>query len=237
MSSGTLSHKQIFNEQIVPLLSTVLERFSDVSLTIIGYFEVQGLLARYADRISVYPFSDYQTYLDVLQSASIALVPLEVHPTTHAKSAIKWMEASLCGVVSICSPVRAYTDVINHGKNGLIAETREQWLDAIERLLADADVHASMRDRFTDARHLFGSQRADSVWSRWLPSASSELPDRRPRQKVLVINVFFAPRRALAVPPAWLRTMSMTCSMIPMWITTSLCSARIMTIGNPIHLS
>ena len=195
VSSGTLSHKQIFNDQIVPLLSTVLERFSDVSLTIIGYFEVQGLLARYADRISVYPFSDYQTYLDVLQSASIALVPLEVHPTTHAKSAIKWMEASLCGVVSICSPVRAYTDVINHGKNGLIAETREQWLDAIERLLADADVYASMRDQaFTDARHLFGSQRADAVWSRWLPSASSELPDRRPRQKVLVINVFFAPQ-------------------------------------------
>ena len=147
------------------------------------------------------------------------------------------MEASLCGVVSICSPVRAYTDVISHGKNGLIAETREQWLDAIERLLADADVYASMRDQASLMPVICSGPNV-----RMLSGRAGFPVRRRSCQTVVHVrrslsSMSFLPRRALAVPPARLRTMSMTCSMIPMWITTSLCCARIMTIGNPIHLS
>lgn len=195
VSSGTLSHKQIFNELIVPVLETVLQSNPQVSLTIIGHFDRPSLIARYSDQLSILPFSDYVDYLKVLESASIALVPLEIHPTTHAKSAIKWMEASLCGVVSVCSPVRAYTDVVQHGHNGLIAETSDQWLHAIERLLGDSALYASLQHQaFEDARRMFAQSTADALWSQWvLPEQDLALPVRS-REKILVINVFFAPQ-------------------------------------------
>ncbi|MGB1775417.1 MAG: glycosyltransferase [Synechococcus sp.] len=195
VSSGTLSHKQIFNELIVPVLETILQNHPQVSLTIIGHFERPSLIARYSDQLSILPFSDYADYLKVLESASIALVPLEIHPTTQAKSAIKWMEASLCGVVSICSPVRAYTDVVQDGHNGLIAETADQWLQAIERLIGDSELYSSLQcQAFDDARRMFSQSTADALWSQWVSPGQSQASPVRRREKILVINVFFAPQ-------------------------------------------
>lgn len=195
VSSGTLSHKQIFHELIIPVLETILGKHPTVTLTIIGHFDRPSLIAKYSGRISILPFSDYSEYLGVLESASIALVPLEVHPTTHAKSAIKWMEASLCGVVSICSPVHAYTDVVTDGRNGLIADTADQWLEAIERLLGDSSLYSSLRHQaFLDARSIFSPSSANSLWSAWLSSDPALPASARKREKILVVNVFFAPQ-------------------------------------------
>ena len=58
---------------------------------------VRRVLKKFGKRIQSIPFTDYSTYLNLLTTSDIALVPLEIHPTTHGKSAIKWMEASLCG--------------------------------------------------------------------------------------------------------------------------------------------
>ena len=195
LSSGTLSHKQIFNELMIPVLAEVLSRYPSVRLSIIGHFDCPSLFSQYQDRVSIIPFSEYHDYLQVLRESSIALVPLEVHPTTHAKSSIKWMEASLCGVVSICSPVRAYTDVVVDGYNGLIAETANEWLIAIQRLLDDSSLYASLANQaFNDARRLFSSTVAHEFWSRWLPSDQDMPTPVRRREKILVVNVFFAPQ-------------------------------------------
>ena len=195
LSSGTLSHKQIFNELMIPVLGRILNQYPSVKLSIIGHFDCASFFSLYQDRVSIIPFSEYQDYLQVLNESSIALVPLEVHPTTHAKSAIKWMEASLCGVVSICSPVRAYTDVVVDGSNGLIAQTADQWLRAIQRLLDDSTLYASLANQaYSDARRLFSPTVAHEFWSRWLSSDQDRTTPARRKEKILVVNVFFAPQ-------------------------------------------
>ena len=123
----TLSHKQILKESIYPCLLEVQEKYHKVELVVIGHIELPATFSKYEKRIKSVPFTSYADYLNLLSQASIALVPLEVHPTTDGKSAIKWMEASMCGATCICSPVKAYTDVTSNGRDVIIAENIDEW--------------------------------------------------------------------------------------------------------------
>ena len=193
ITSGTLSHKQILNETIYPVLIKILEAYETVNVLVIGHIEIGPGLKKFGQRIQSTPFSDYSTYLDLLATSDLALVPLEVHPTTHGKSAIKWMEASLCGVTCICSPVRAYTDVISHGETGLIAETAAEWHQSITQLIEDP---SRLRLIAQKARHhannLFDSEIGREFWRNRISNSSSKTTSDRPCKKVLVMNVFFA---------------------------------------------
>ena len=91
LTSGTLSHKQILNESIYPCLLEALENHQKIELIIIGHIKLPTTFSKYEKRIQSVPFTSYADYLNLLSQASIALVPLEVHPTTDGKSAIKWM--------------------------------------------------------------------------------------------------------------------------------------------------
>ena len=194
ITSGTLSHKQILNETIFPVLANILASHSKVKLLVIGHIDIGSELKKFGQRIQSIPFSDYSTYLDLLTTSDIALVPLEVHPTTHGKSAIKWMEASLCGVTCICSPVRAYTDVISHGETGLIAETAEEWHQAIIQLMEDPSKMRRIAEKARNhANNLFDSEMGREFWRNQISkSISTTTTTNRPCKKVLVMNVFFA---------------------------------------------
>ena len=193
ITSGTLSHKQILNETIFPVLVKILESHKTIQLLIIGHIEIGSGLKKFGQRVQSVPFTDYSTYLNLLKASDIALVPLEVHPTTHGKSAIKWMEASLCGVTCICSPVRAYTDVISHGETGLIAETAEEWHQAVTSLINDPSksrlIGAQAR---LHANNLFDSEAGKEFWRNRIAETSSGRISDRSCKKVLVMNVFFA---------------------------------------------
>ena len=195
ITSGTLSHKQILNETIFPVLVNILENYKTAKLLVIGHIDVGSELKKFGKRIQSIPFTDYSTYLNLLTTSDIALVPLEIHPTTHGKSAIKWMEASLCGVTCICSPVRAYTDVISHGETGLIAETAEEWQQAISQLIEEpAKMRLIAEKARYNANKLFDSEMGREFWRNRIsePISRPTTAVNRPSKKVLVMNVFFA---------------------------------------------
>ena len=194
LTSGTLSHKQILKDLIYPVLIEAFENHPNVELTIIGHIELPSTFSKYAKRITSVPFTTYSNYLELLKQTSIALVPLEVHPTTHAKSAIKWMEASLCGVASICSPVKAYTDVAEHGKDVLIAGNLEEWRQNLNDLIKNSKLRRSIsKEAYKSASNQFNSKVGEMIWSELIRS-QDKLKPAKPRHKILVINVFFAPQ-------------------------------------------
>ena len=135
LTSGTLSHKQILIETIFPVLSKLMDDYPDASLTTIGQIQLPSYFEKYQGRSCCIPFTDYESYLNQLSRADLALVPLEKHTTTDGKSAIKWMEASYCGVPCICSPVRAYTDVTSNQVDVLIAKNSTEWEQSMRELL------------------------------------------------------------------------------------------------------
>ena len=99
------------------------------------------------------------------------------------------MEASLCGVTCICSPVRAYTDVISHGETGLIAETAEQWHQAITSLINDPSKSRLMGQKARlHANNIFDSEAGKEFWRHRIADTISGRSSDRPCKKVLVMK-------------------------------------------------
>jgi len=196
ISSGTLAHKQIWAEQVAPVVAELLERHPTLRLTLLGYLWCPSCLDAYAARIRCLPYGDYGQYLQQLSEGSICLIPVEAHPTTDSKSAIKWMEASLLGLACVCSPVRAYTDAGENEQHLLTADDPEQWLGQVERLLADPELRSRLVAQAQQQVHtMFNDEVAERFWRQQLqPARSRSGPIVHQRRKLLVINVFFAPQ-------------------------------------------
>jgi SAM-dependent methyltransferase len=73
------------------------------------------------------------TYLDIMAQHDIALCPQRVKEQP-AKSSVKVVTALSRGLPVICSPTPAYKGVINHGVNGFIADTPDEWKDCLLKL-------------------------------------------------------------------------------------------------------
>lgn len=203
VTSGTLAHKQIWSDQLAPAIAQLLGNHPQLRLSLIGHLELPACLRPYTGRISTVPYSDYSHYLQHLAEGTITLVPLEDHPTTHCKSAIKWMEASLLGLATVCSPVRAYTDAATAEQHVLLAEDQQAWVHQVERLLTDPELPARLSSQARQhAQASFHEQLGEQIWNTQFLAASGDhsSSDHNPqpasphRQKLLVINVFFAPQ-------------------------------------------
>lgn len=82
--------------------------------------------------------TNYFNYAEKLQSLKIdlAIVPLQDTPFNRAKSHIKWLEYSACGIAGIYPRLAEYKEVITHKKNGLlVGKKSEEWYKAIKFML------------------------------------------------------------------------------------------------------
>lgn len=82
---------------------------------------------------------DYQTYLSTMASCDIALMPLRDKKFTRCKSDIKFLEAAGAGVAVVASPT-VYADSVRDGETGFIAETADDWREALTKLIKDAEL-------------------------------------------------------------------------------------------------
>ncbi len=70
----------------------------------------------------------------------INLAPLELgNPFCEAKSELKFFEAALVGVPTVASPTGPYRAAINHGVTGFLAESSEDWFDALSLLVTNPE--------------------------------------------------------------------------------------------------
>ena len=49
-----------------------------------------------------------------------------------------------CGVATVMSPVGVNTDIIQHQKNGMLAGTEAEWLEALSRLIENPALRAEL---------------------------------------------------------------------------------------------
>jgi len=88
------------------------------------------------------------------QRIDLAIAPLRDHAFNEAKSDVKWLEYSICGIPTICSDVAPYAAAIVHGSTGwLVENTTAAWVEAIERLLGDEEMRTAIaRNAFREVR-------------------------------------------------------------------------------------
>jgi len=76
-----------------------------------------------------------ETEVADLASIDIGIMPLPDDDWTRGKCGQKALQYMALGIPTVCSPVGANSTIIHDGENGLLAETEDQWIEKLTRLL------------------------------------------------------------------------------------------------------
>jgi glycosyltransferase involved in cell wall biosynthesis len=85
---------------------------------------------------SYFPFS-LKTEIDDLRTIDIGIMPMPDNDWTRGKCSFKAIQYMALGAPTIASPVGMALDVVQHGKNGFLANTPDEWYSAFESLITD----------------------------------------------------------------------------------------------------
>jgi glycosyltransferase involved in cell wall biosynthesis len=85
-----------------------------------------------------------ESALEDLATFDVGLVPLDDTPFERAKFPFKLLQYLALGVPALSARVGLASDVIEHGRNGLLAGSPAEWLDALERLIADVELRKQL---------------------------------------------------------------------------------------------
>jgi len=144
--SGTPSHVEDFTV-LDGAMRRILEEFpNEVELIIWGNM-IPGFSGHPRVRLIENYVEHYANYAESLNNlkADIGIVPLKENVFNSAKSVIKWLEYSACGIAGIFSNVGEYRSVVCHGKTGLIVENSEaDWYAAIRGLIVNRELRSSI---------------------------------------------------------------------------------------------
>lgn len=191
--SGTRTHDADFLVAAPGLVAAMAED-TRLVLWIVGELALPPAIRALGERVVVLPGRPYADYLALMARADIAIAPLEESIFNDAKSNIKYLEAAAVGVPLVCSPRRAFADVIVDGQTGWLAATEADWTRALLALAGDGALRRAVGER----------ARAD-VMARYAPArvAQAQLRSvfgmpppvvRDGRLRVLCVNVYYPPR-------------------------------------------
>ncbi len=89
------------------------------------------------------PFS-LATEIDDLSQIDVGVMPIPDNPWTRGKCAFKAVQYMALGRPAVASPVGMTTELIQHGENGFLADSSEEWFQALNRLVNDAALRRRM---------------------------------------------------------------------------------------------
>ena len=85
-----------------------------------------------------------QTEVASIASFDIGIMPLVDEPFERGKCGYKLIQYMACGLPVVASPVGVNCQIVEHGVNGFLAETPEQWEHALQTLLSSAILRQRM---------------------------------------------------------------------------------------------
>lgn len=189
--SGTKTHNIDFLEA-APALANILKENPNVRFRIIGYLELPEYFDEVQSQIERIPFCNYTEYLTYLSECDISIAPLENFVFNDAKSNIKYLEASITKVASVCSPRAAFADVIVNGENGFLADSEQQWHEAFDTLIQNPELRDSMAQ--AAYRTVMETYSPQAIGSTQLASAVRFESAAKGKTKVLSFNVYYHPQ-------------------------------------------
>ena len=116
----------------------VLAKLSDqIEFTMISS-NTAGLNLENLDRIP-FTFVPWTPETEVPQTArfEIGLMPLPDNEWTRGKCGCKALQYFALGIPAVCSPVGVNLEIIDHGRNGFLAETKDDWFEILQMLIDD----------------------------------------------------------------------------------------------------
>ena len=79
-----------------------------------------------------------------IQSCDVGIMPLPDEPFTRGKCGYKLIQYMAAGLPVVASPVGINTQIVEQGKTGFLASSKEEWIQALVTLCLDAGMRSSM---------------------------------------------------------------------------------------------
>lgn len=126
---------------ILPVLITYLRNNPDVEFELFGSIPFQEQLKEFGSRVRLVPkVENYEQFLQRLTELEwdIGICPLASIPFNMLKANTKWVEYTAVGTAVIASKGTVYDECCADGC-GILADSEESWLAALERLTKDPE--------------------------------------------------------------------------------------------------
>jgi glycosyltransferase involved in cell wall biosynthesis len=134
-SSSTRKHL----ETIIPVLEDLALRIPNLRLKIIADFTIQSSELNIVE----IPWNS-KTEAEEISSAHIGIAPLPDNAFTIGKCGLKVLQYMASGLPVISSSTGVNKDLVTHGATGFLAESPEEWIEAIEKLATSPELRESM---------------------------------------------------------------------------------------------
>lgn len=148
-ASGTATHDRDF-ETIAPDLADILAANPNVTLLIQGPVSGAGidLLSKYKAQVRCVERVPFHDLPDALQVYDINIAPLELgNSFCEGKSELKYFEAALVSIPSVVSKTKSFEAAVRHGETGYLAESSEDWKQALQALISDRELRIEIGAR------------------------------------------------------------------------------------------
>lgn len=124
---------------IINPLKQLCQEFPSIKIVTIG--QISYALKGISSQLTEYKYCQPDEFSSILNSIKngIGLIPLDNSLFSSCKSSIKYFHYTSCGIVTIASNVKPYSDDIKNGENGILVDnTTECWLNSIKKLINDS---------------------------------------------------------------------------------------------------
>ena len=134
---GSPSTSQYLDKIVTPL--SMLGNSDSIRLTVIG-----GKAPSILNIEVVELFWQEDTEVQEINNFDIGIMPLPDNSWERGKCGFKLIQYMACGLPVVASPVGVNCEIVEHGVNGFLAETPEEWEIALRTLLSDPELRKRM---------------------------------------------------------------------------------------------
>lgn len=136
----TGSHSTLkYLKSIENVLRIVEEKFTNVKIIVIANHKPKFDLRS----LEFVPWQK-KTEGEDLHKFDIGVMPLPDDEWTKGKCGFKALQYMAMGIPTVASPVGVNTSIINHGKNGFLADTNEEWVRYLSELISDSQLRKNL---------------------------------------------------------------------------------------------
>lgn len=136
-------------QMVLPAVARLLESNPHVQFELFGSIPIPPLLEAFGDRVKTAPpVADYGSFLQEFAARAwdVGICPLVPIDFNLMKADTKWVEYTSCGAAVVASRGTVYDRSCADGC-GILAETEDEWFEALNLLVSDDDARLAMVSR------------------------------------------------------------------------------------------
>lgn len=129
-------------EPLIPVFSRLLANHADLEIVIIANKPPDWTLPG----LRFIPWN-LETEMDDLAAIDMGVMPLTDDPWAKGKCGFKALQYMALGIPALATPIGVNSEIIEHGVNGWLCTSDEDWESAIGKLLANSQLRKEMGNR------------------------------------------------------------------------------------------